>query len=583
MSEEKKNGGARVAGKRQAPTSRKTKQKRSFAIGGVLLALVLILGILSFCGYTGYQVMMNGDIFPGVHMGECDLSGLDRAEARAAVEARYGDVTLDQVIDIQVGQQNFGLTAQECGLAYDIPSSIDLAYAYGRQDGVIERARLYWSTHFNPIQLELVTVLDSNVLNTRVQEIADAVEQPMAPSGHSYQDGIVTLDKGQTGYSLDKEHLLDALDTKLRTADFTPAQAVLKESHPQPLNAAAIAQGINTPVVQTTLDLESDPSGNTVRAGTAGVQVAEHDLQAAINSANRHETVTCTITQPDYTASEYKALLFRDVLGQCTTDFNPGNTGRTTNVLLANGFCNGVILMPGDIFSYNDTVGPRTYERGFKDATVYIGSSAEDGVGGGICQVSSTIYYAVLRADLKIVERYAHSREVTYVPKGEDATVAWGSKDFRFENDTAFPIKVVTSNKSNNMTVKLYGTALQNKTVKIETTILTKTPFEVKYEVDETLAPGTEKVKSNGYTGYKTESYRVVYIDGVEVSRTLENKSTYKKYDKVILHNPKTSEPTAPVVPGIPDQPTEPQLPEGYIDPGQAPKPSNPTGSLLNP
>ncbi len=572
MSEQKKTGGARVAGKRQAPTSNKTKARRGAAIFGVLLAVVLVCGILGFCGYTAYQVMMSGDIFHGVRMGECDLSGMDRAQARAALEARYGGETLDQVIDIQVGDQNFALTAEECGLSYDIPASIDLAYAYGRQGDVIDRARLYWSTRFHPVQQELVTVLNGGVLTTRVDEIAQAVEQPLAPSSHKYLDGQVLLDKGQIGYSLDKEYLMEVLDTKLRTADFTPAQAVLKEAHPKALNAAAIAQSINTPVVQTVLDLEADPTGGTVRAGTAGIQVAEHDLQKAINSETRHETVKCTITQPDYTVAEYQALLFRDVLGECVTDFNPGNTGRTTNVLLANGFCNGVILMPGDIFSYNDTVGPRTYERGFKDATVYVGNSAEDGVGGGICQVSSTIYYATLRADLKIVERYAHSREVTYVPKGEDATVAWGSKDFRFENDTQFPIKVVTSNTRNTMTVKLYGTALQNKTVKVETTILSKTPFEIVYEVDETLPVGTEKVKSNGYTGYKTESYRVVYIDGVEVSRTLENKSTYKKYDKIILHNPKTAETNNPV----PDVPAEPFPPF-------EPAPSDPGSGLLTP
>ena len=573
MSEEKKKGGARVAGKRQAPTSAKKKRQRGAAAGGIVVVLLLVLAIVAFCGYTAYSVLMNGDIYQGVRMGECDLSGMDRAEARSALEAVYGGAQLDQVIDIQVGNQTFALTAQECGLAYDIPSSIDLAFAYGRQGSVIDRARQYWGTRFHPVQLELVTVLDSNVLSSRVEEIASAVEQPMAPSAHSYADGVITLDKGQTGYSLNKEALLEALDTKLRTADFTPAEGALKESHPQALSAETIAQSVNTEVVQTALDLESDPTGNTIRAGTQGIQVEIGALQAAINSSNRHETVQCTLTNPDYTVSEYKALLFRDVLGQCTTDFNPGNKGRTTNVLLATDFCNGVILMPGDVFSYNDTVGPRTYERGFKDATIYVGNSAEDGVGGGICQVTSTIYYAALRADLKIVERYAHSREVTYVPKGEDATVAWGSKDFKFENNTGFPMKVVTSHKSNNLTVKLYGTNLNNKTVKIETTVLSKTPFEVVYKVDETLAPGTEKVDSNGYTGYQTESYRVVYIDGVEVSRTFENKSTYKKYDKVILHNPKpAADPATPVGPSV----TEPT-----IDPGFVPEQPDPSGSGL--
>jgi len=558
LSDEKK-----TVGKRQAASSAKRKRKNAATLVGAGLIVLIVLGALGFCGYTAYSVLMGGDIFPGVRMGECDLSGMDRAEARSALEKAYGDSAIDAVIDIQAGDQLFTLSADECGLVYDIPASIDQAYAYGRQGGFIYRARQYWSTRRDPQQMELVTVLDRNVLQARVDEVAAAVEQPMAPSSYSYADGVISLDKGQTGYSLDKEHLYAALDNKLRTADFTPMEAVRKEAHPQALNAAVIAAAVNCDVVQTTLDLEADPTGGTVREGTLGVNVTESALNTAIASANRHETVQCTLTQPDYTAAEYKALLFRDVLGQCTTDFNPGNKGRTTNVLLATDFCNGVILMPGQVFSYNDSVGPRTYERGFKDATVYVGNSAEDGVGGGICQVSSTIYYAALRADLKIVERYAHSRMVTYVPLGEDATVAWGSKDFKFENNTPFPMKVVTSHKTNTLTVKLYGTQTQNKTVKIETTQLSKTPFEVVYELDETLPLGTEEVKSNGYTGYKTESWRVVYIDGVEVSRTLENKSTYKKYDKVILHNPKPEEPVAPVGPVVtPTEPTAPPQPE---------------------
>ena len=517
LSEQKK-----TTGKRQAAKSKKTRRKQGSAIGAVLLIFAIVVGVIAFCGYTAYQLTMGSDIYEGVRMGTVDLSGMSRQEARAALEEQYGGAVVGEVINIHAGGKDFSLSAEESG----------------RDGTMMERAKLYWGTRRNPVQLELETALDVGVLRNRVDEIALELEQPMAPSSYSYQDGQVYLDKGQTGYSLDREDLQAKLEHKLRTADFSGVEGVLKESHPQSLTAAAIAQAVNVEVTQTTLDLEADPTGGTIRPGTAGVKVEESALSAAIASGNRKETVACTLTQPDYTVSEYQALLFRDVLGEHTSDFNPGNVGRTTNVLLATDFCNGVILMPGDIFSYNDTVGPRTYERGFKDATVYVGNSAEDGVGGGICQVSSTIYYAALRADLEIVERYAHSRMVTYVPLGADATVAWGSKDFRFANNTDFPMKVVTSHKKDNLTVQLFGTDLENKSAEVEYTVLTHTPFEIIYELDETLPLGTEVVKSGGYTGYKVELYRIVYIDGVEVSRTKENTSTYKKYDKVIRHNP---------------------------------------------
>ena len=561
MSEQKK-----TTGKRQAARSKKTKRKQGTTIGVVLLIFAIVVGAIAFCGYTVYQLTMGTTILNGVRMGTVDLSDMDRQQARAALEEQYGGAVVGEVINIHVGGKDFSLSAEESGLQYDISDSVELAYAYGRDGTMMERAKLYWGTRRNPVQLELKTALDVGVLRNRVEEIAAELEQPMAPSSYSYQDGQIYLDKGQIGYSLDKEDLQAKLEHKLRTADFTGVEGVLKESHPQSLSAASIAQAVNVEVTQTTLDLEADPTGGTIRPGTAGVKVEESALNAAIASANRKETVACTLTQPDYTVSEYKALLFRDVLGEHTSDFNPGNVGRTTNVLLATDFCNGVILMPGDIFSYNDTVGPRTYERGFKDATVYVGNSAEDGVGGGICQVSSTIYYATLRADLEIVERYAHSRMVTYVPLGADATVAWGSKDFRFANNTDFPIKVVTSHKTNTLTVQLFGTDLENKSAEVEYTVLTHTPFEIIYELDETLPLGTEKVKSGGYTGYKVELYRIVYIDGVEVSRTKENTSTYKKYDKVILHNP-APEPEPLPEPVVPAPTPDPVVPAPTPDP----------------
>lgn len=325
---------------------------------------------------------------------------------------------------------------------------------------------------------------------------------------------------------------------------------------PNKLTAADVVAAVQQEVQEPTLDLKADPSGGTLVSGKPGVTVDQDALQKLLDSTETKGTMKLTLTQPKYSDEEYRSLLFRDELARGKTSFNADNVGRTTNVLLATEACDGVVLLPGDTFSYNDTVGPRTYERGFKDAIVYVGTSAEAGVGGGICQVSSTLYYTVLRADLKIVERHAHSRIVTYVPLGEDATVAWGSKDFKFRNDTDFPIRVETSHTRSTLTVRIVGTqTVAGKEIKMDTTVLSKNPFEVVHETDKTLPVGTTKVKSNGYTGYVTETYRVVYVNGKEVSRTFENKSTYTRYDKVILENPApaTTTPTEPAT-----TPTEP-------------------------
>ena len=423
-------GGAHVAGKHTAqprenqPRENQPREKTPRPEGGKspagkIALLVLAVLLVGFCCFTGYDLYLNEKIYPGVTMGQVALGGMDRGQARKALEEAYGDADIDQSIQITVEERSFTIPVRDAGLSYDIPQSVERAYAYGREGGFGARFTAVWRARLKKAHLALCTQLDESALEARVQDIAPQVAQPLSPSAYSYENGVLTLDKGQEGYSLDAEALVSALRDKL----------------------------------------ENDPTGRTVTPGTEGVEVSAAAIQAAIDSPDRITTVQCTVTQPKYTAAEYKALLFRDVLGEYSSSFNAGNVGRTTNVLLATDFCNGVILQPGDVFSYNNVVGPRTYERGFKDAIVYVGATAEDGVGGGICQVSSTLYAAVLRADLQIVERYAHSRLVTYVPLGEDATVAWGSKDFRFQNDTDFPIKVVTSHQTSSLTVRIYGTS----------------------------------------------------------------------------------------------------------------------------
>ena len=145
---------------------------------------------------------------------------------------------------------------------------------------------------------------------------------------------------------------------------------------------------------------------------------------------------------------EIKQVLVKDlpaekqVYGRYKTSFNPGEKNRTINLKLAAAAINGQIIQPGKTFSFNKTVGPRTRERGYLEATIFVGGKKEQGLGGGICQVSSTLYNAVLNSKLKVVERHTHSLPVTYVPTGKDATVSYGYLDFRFQNNRNYPVKI---------------------------------------------------------------------------------------------------------------------------------------------
>lgn len=169
-------------------------------------------------------------------------------------------------------------------------------------------------------------------------------------------------------------------------------------------------------------------------------------------------------------------------------------------------------------------------ERGFGEAATYVNGETVNTVGGGICQVSSTVYLASLLANLEIVERYAHRYYPGYITLGMDATVSWGGPEFRFKNNTGYPIRIDVSYANSQLTVSIYGTKTDDTYVKMTRDVLSTTSYETEYVETEDLPYGTQKQKQNGYVGYEVKSYRNIYSgDGKLLSSTLEAKSSYQE------------------------------------------------------
>ncbi|HCO62318.1 MAG TPA: hypothetical protein DIT49_02510, partial [Clostridiales bacterium] len=238
-------------------------------------------------------------------------------------------------------------------------------------------------------------------------------------------------------------------------------------------------------------------------------------------------------TQPDF--SGVSGQLYQDLLSSVVTPLD-GVATRGHNVALAASSCNGKVIMPGQVFSYLGAIGNPSVANGYQTSTGYANGETVDMVGGGICQVSSSIYYCTVYANLEIVYRANHAFVVGYVPNGLDATVYYPSLDYKFRNNTGFPIKIVSYVSGGRLTVQFYGTKTDGSYVKTERNTLDTVPWETVYQPDSSIPRGTTKVKTTPYTGYTVEVYRLVYnADGSLRSRTFENKSRYSKRDKVIL------------------------------------------------
>jgi vancomycin resistance protein YoaR len=238
------------------------------------------------------------------------------------------------------------------------------------------------------------------------------------------------------------------------------------------------------------------------------------------------------------------AVLAKDLegmgeLSSYATWYKVADADRTHNLAKASNIINGAVVKPGQVFSFNQTVGPRTGVTGFRDALVIVGDRFEPGTGGGICQVSSTLYNATLLAGLEIVERNNHGLLVAYIPPGLDATVAYGLQDFRFKNNTGSPVYIRSIAAGGKLTITIYGNLAYKKNVKLSYVIDQVIPFQEIRELKPDMAPGSEKVDHNGAPGYVVRSFRsYLNTNGETVASEQLSRDLYKPLNKLVFVGP---------------------------------------------
>lgn len=246
-----------------------------------------------------------------------------------------------------------------------------------------------------------------------------------------------------------------------------------------------------------------------------------------------------TTTAPELTEPEVGT----DVLAQYSSP-NYGGYDRTINLELSCAAINGTEVAPGEIFSFNQVVGERTEEKGYKPAAVYTSGDTVDEIGGGICQIASTLYLVAMKADMKIVERSCHSYTVSYLPLGMDAAIYWDNNDdFRFQNTSKYPIRILASVEEGFVNISIEGTKEDSGYILIDYEVLDVIKAEEKIEIAWLEDSDYYKVKTEPHDGYHVQTYRCYYdADGFEIKRVKEDTSYYYKRDKVVVTGPPKTE-----------------------------------------
>lgn len=270
-----------------------------------------------------------------------------------------------------------------------------------------------------------------------------------------------------------------------------------------------------------------------------GVKVDVEESEKNIHNAlkmNETEASLCLKERaPEFTKEFYAVI--DHLIGSFSTQFNITQTNRNKNIQIASGKINGTLLLPGNEFSTHETIGPVETENGYVDAPIIVGGKLEPGVGGGVCQIATTLYNAVLVAELEVVERRNHSLPVAYVEMGRDATISGEAIDFQFKNNMEFPIYIESYVIDNWVYMDIYGkeTRITERKIDFETEIISTTnPPEAEIIVDETLAPFEEVVEKKATIGYTVKLYKLIYMNNEVVDRILINKSTYQPSGAII-------------------------------------------------
>ena len=435
----------------------------------------------------------------GVSVDGESLEGLTEAEAEEQVQSRV-DEKLAREVALTIGEMSFAASSGDLGIAWKNEDQVRQALKDAEVKGnLIQRYMKKKDLEAEPVDLELEFSADP-------EKISAFVDAECKDAVREASDASITRENG--------EFVL------------TPS------------------------VVGTTVDLEA-----------TGAAIGEAVSQADGTSGTVSAAAVVTEKQPEITTEELSSI--KDVLGTFSTSFKTSGASRSTNLQVGAAKINGRVLMPGEVLSGYECMQPFTVANGYRAATAYENGRSVDSIGGGVCQISTTLYNASLLAELEIVQRQNHSMTVGYVKPSMDAAIAGTYKDIKIRNpyDTPIYVEGVTSGKT--LTFTIYGkeTRPANRTLKFESVTLqvmgAGAPIE---QVDNSLAPGARVKVDSGHTGLKSELYKCVYVDGELKERTLLNKDTYNASRPIYRVGPAAPAVTDPgaAVPGA-----DPAAPSG--------------------
>lgn len=502
-----------------------------------LFIFAILVGILS----TVFALINrdNETIFSGISVQGIDVSNLTIDEAKRKVSSIIGN-HISEEISLQHNDFQTVILPEQFGVSFDVDSAVEQAYYIGKSDNLIKNNYTILSLLLKNYNISPSINYDEDLLNSLIDSINAQLPDRVVNSGYSIDGTNLIITSGKDGILISSSDLKDEILSFLNdiSSKNETINIPVNNVGAEPINLDAIYKDI----FKLPVDASYTTNPYVVYPSSNGLDfaISMEEAKAIISDQQDEYTIPLKITYPNVTTNQIGNEAFPDLLSQFSTSFTSSGYNRSNNIILSSAKLNGLVLMPGEEFSYNQAVGQRTRAAGFREAGAYSNGKVVQEVGGGICQVSSTLYNAVLYANLEIVERTNHYFNPGYVKAGLDATVSWGGPDFRFRNNRNYPIRIVTDTSGKKLKVYIYGLKTDDDcTVVLDPRYISSVPYKTTYQNDASLATGETRVISSGSNGCKTATYKYVYDkNGTLISSECISRDTYSPHNKVVAVGP---------------------------------------------
>lgn len=548
-------------GKVKEITKECNKSKKIIPI--LVLSILILLAIIISTIFAFININ-NRNIVSGVKIEGIDVSGLSKESAKEKIDSICNE---KKQKDVVLKYQDFDTTINPelLEVNYDTEKAVEEAINVGKNSNIIVNNYNILFAIIGKKDINVNMGINEDEINKMIQSIESNIPGAVVEPDYCIEEDKLIITKGKEGLKIDNEKLIEKLKENLENINLKEEFIEIPVINKKPEQIDI--EKIHEEVYKEVQDAYYTKEPFAIHPEVEGVDFNIEEAKALLQEDKEQYEIPLNITKPKVTTSQIGSEAFPDLLATYSTKYDGGNIDRTTNLRIACQKINDKVILPGETFSYNKTLGVRSVATGYKNAKVYENGEVVDGIGGGICQISSTLYNSVLMSNMDIVERKNHQFVTSYTPAGRDATVVYGMTDFKFKNTRTYAIKIKASCSNGIATVSIYGIKEENEyTVSFSTKTISTIPYTVKYVDDSTLTAGTEKVKQVGANGVITETYIIKRLNGKVVSSKLLSKDTYNAMQRIILRGTKGTANTNNSQCNTPSTPTEPNMPNTSIE-----------------